>query len=56
MKIDIMECSKIKGFFQKLCSRAEGLLFSVIQKLPEKFIPQSLMEWLGNTWTGELPA
>ncbi len=35
-----------KEFFHKLHSKLEDIAFSFIQKLPEKFIPYWLMNWL----------
>lgn len=48
MDIEIKRRSRIKGFFQKLHTRAEDILFSIISSLPEKLIPLPLMEWLGR--------
>ena len=44
--IEIKNHNKIKDFFHKLHSHLEDLLFSIIQKIPEKFIPGWLMEYL----------
>lgn len=44
--IEIKKCSRIKDFFHKLHSKLEDMMFSIIQKLPEKFIPRFLMKWL----------
>lgn len=38
--------NRIKEFFHKLHSSFEDIAFSIIQKLPERFIPKWLMEWL----------
>lgn len=46
MDIEIKDRNPIKDFFHKLHSRFEDMMFSVIQKTPEKFIPQWLMNWL----------
>lgn len=50
IKIDIKikDRNPIKEFFQNLHSKLEDILFSIIQKLPEKFIPHWLMEWLSR--------
>lgn len=48
MDIEIIRHSRIKEFFQKLHSRAEDILFSIISSLPEELIPPPLMEWLGR--------
>lgn len=44
--IEIKDRNHIKDFFHKLHSRLEDIAFSIIQKLPEKFIPQWLMNRL----------
>jgi len=48
MEIEIKPHSRTKDFFRKLNSKAEDLLFFIIQKLPERFIPSFLMQWLSN--------
>lgn len=48
MDIEIKRQNRIKGFLQKLHSRAEDILFFTISNLPEKLIPLPLMEWLGH--------
>ena len=44
--IEIRKPNRIKVFFQNFHSRLEDILFSIIQKLPERFIPSPLMDWL----------
>ena len=44
--IEIKDRNRLKEFFHKLHSRLENITFSIIQKLPEKFIPQWLMNRL----------
>lgn len=44
--IEIKDHNPIKEFFHKLHSRLEDIAFSIIQRIPEKFIPQWLMNWL----------
>ena len=44
--IEIKDHNKIKEFFHRLHSRLEDIMFSIIQKLPERFIPSPLMNWL----------
>ena len=46
--IELKDLNKIKEYFQNLHSRLEDLLFSIIQKLPEKLIPSSIMNWLSR--------
>lgn len=44
--IEIKDRNKIKEFFHKLHNKSEDLLFAIIQKFPERFIPSFLMNWL----------
>lgn len=44
--IEIKDRNHIKEFFHNLHSRLENMTFSVIQKIPEKFIPHWLMNRL----------
>ena len=41
--IEIKDRNRIKDFSHKIHSQLEDISFSIIQKLPEKFIPQWLM-------------
>ena len=43
--IELKDYSKTKEFFRKLHGSFEDLAFSIILKLPERFIPQWLMNW-----------
>lgn len=45
INIEIKKRNRLKEFFHKLHDRAEDVLFSIIQKLPDRFIPSSLMNW-----------
>lgn len=44
--IEIKKQNRLKEFFHEIHSKSEDILFSVIQKIPEKFIPASLMDWM----------
>lgn len=44
--IELKDRNRLKDFFHKVNNRLEDVTFSIIQKLPEKFIPQWLMNWL----------
>lgn len=44
--IEIKDHNRLKEFFHKLHSRLEDIAFSIIQRIPEKFIPQWLMNRL----------
>ena len=46
INIEFKEHNQPKDFFHRLHSKLEDIAFSIIQKLPEKFIPHFLMEWL----------
>ena len=46
--IELKDHNHIKEFFHKLHSKLEDLLFSIIHKIPEKFIPSPLMNWLSR--------
>ena len=44
--IELKDRNRLKDFFHKVNNRLEDVTFSIIQKLPEKFIPQWLMNIL----------
>lgn len=44
--IELKDRNHIKDFFHKLHSRLEDIAFSIIYRIPEKFIPHWLMNWL----------
>lgn len=46
--IELKDRNPIKEFFHKLHSKLEDITFSVIQRIPEKFIPHWLMNWLSR--------
>ena len=48
---EIKKRSIVKDFFHKLHNTLEDLLFKIIMKLPDKFIPSALMEWLDRYTT-----
>ena len=49
--IEIKKRSIVKEFFHKLHSTSEDLLFRLIMRLPEKFIPSVLMDLLDRYTT-----
>lgn len=49
--IEIKERSKVKEFFHKLHNRLEDIMFEIIQRIPEKLLPNFLMKWLNNYTT-----
>ena len=51
INIEIKKRSRVKEFFHKLHSTSENLLFRLIMRLPEKFIPRFLMEYLDRYTT-----
>ena len=44
--IELKDRNHIQEIFHKLHSRLEDIAFSIIQRIPEKFIPYWLMNWL----------
>lgn len=44
--IEIKDRNRLKEFFHKLHNRLEDIAFSIIQRIPEKFIPHWLMNRL----------
>lgn len=46
MKIEIKDRDPAREFLHKLNSKLEDIAFSVIQRIPERFLPQTLMEWM----------
>lgn len=51
INIEINKQNRLKDFFHKQYNYLEDMLFSIIQKLPEKFIPDFLMNWLDRYTT-----
>lgn len=51
IEIEIKDRSKVKEFLSMLNSKIEDLVFELLQKVPERFIPQSLMELLDRYTT-----
>lgn len=49
--IETKDRNRVKEFFHKIHSKLENIMFSIIQKLPEKFIPNWLMKWLDRYTT-----
>lgn len=46
INIELKDHNRLKEFFQNFHSKLEDILFSIIQKLPERFIPSAIMNWL----------
>lgn len=44
--IEIQDRNHIQEFFHRIHSKLENVAFSVIQRIPEKYIPHRLMNWL----------
>lgn len=44
--IEIKDRNRLKEFFQNFHSKTENIAFSIIQQIPDKFIPHWLMNWL----------
>ena len=48
INIEIKDRSRIKEFSDNLFSRLEDMMFDIILKVPQKFIPSSVMKWLDS--------
>ena len=46
INIEIQKPNRFKDLLHKIFNRLEDLIFSIIQKLPEKMIPHSVMNWM----------
>ena len=46
--IELKDHNRLKEFCKNLHSKAEDLLFTIISKLPEKFFPSPIMNWLSR--------
>ena len=44
--IEIKDRNRIKEFFRNIHSKTENIFFTIISKLPERFIPSPIMNWL----------
>lgn len=52
--IEIKDRNRLKELLHYICSKLEDLIFSITLKIPEKYIPQFLMEWLDRYTTKRL--
>lgn len=52
--IEIKDRNRTKEFLHYLHSKLEDLMFAIVQKIPEKYVPQFLMEWLDRYTTKRL--
>lgn len=52
--IEIKDRNRLKEFLHYVYSKLEDLMFAIVQRLPEKCIPQFLMEWLDRYTTKRL--
>lgn len=46
--ITVKEPENKREFFKKIKSKAEDILFSIIELLPEKLIPAFVMDWVSR--------
>lgn len=44
--IELKDRNRLKEFFQNFHNKVEDIAFSILQKLPEKYLPHWLMNWL----------
>lgn len=49
--IEVKNHNMIKDFFHKQNSKLEDVLFSIVLKMPEKFIPKFMLIWLDKYTT-----
>lgn len=47
-KITVYERSKIKEFCKRFKSKTEDVLFSVVERIPERLLSGWLMNWMGR--------
>lgn len=52
--IEIKDRNRFKESLHKIHNKLEDLLFALVQKIPEKYIPQSLINWLDHYTTKRL--
>lgn len=52
--IEIKDRNRFRESLRKINSKLEDLLFALVQKFPEKYIPQSLINWLDHYTTKRL--
>lgn len=48
MDINLTPDKPIKKKMKKMRSKAEDFIFVAFQKMPEKFIPSFIMQWMGK--------
>jgi len=46
--ITVKERSKTKEFCKRIKSKMEDMLFSFVERLPERLLPGWLMNWMGR--------
>lgn len=46
INIEIQKPNRFKDLLHNIHNKLEDLMFSIFQKLPERFIPQSVMNWM----------
>ena len=51
MNIEIKDRVRLKESAHRLYNKLEDMMFSIIMRLPERYIPHSLMEWLDRYMT-----
>lgn len=44
--IEIKDRNRLDKFFRKAHNKCEDIFFSIIQKIPARFIPSSVMNWI----------
>ena len=46
IKIEIQKPNRFKDFLHKIFNRLENFIFALFQRIPEKFMPSFLMNWM----------
>lgn len=46
INIEIQKPNRFKDLLHNIHNKLEDLMFSIFQKLPERFIPHSVMNWM----------
>ena len=46
--IELKNRNKLKEFFKNFHSKAEDVLFAIISKVPEHFIPSPIIQWFSR--------
>lgn len=48
IEIEIHKPNRLKDLLHKIINKLEDLMFSVVQRLPERLMPKPIMNWLNH--------